>query len=126
MKKEKSVTVRKANIPLMAGETLSGFTNALDREGKNHIFTALGLDKKNSWTYIEDVYQKTVVFCVSSKNADYSHYSLSYERNKEGEFSFGDLVKVERVVSYKPMKNDIVIKSVSWKKTAQDIWQGVV
>jgi len=101
--------VHKANIPLVTGESVQDFTQAMSDAARKWVMDQLKMDPKQDYAYVVDVYSSVVVLSVNiySKSEDkrgkYMYSAATYERDAEtGVFTFSNLSEVQRVTTYKP------------------------
>lgn len=116
-----NVIVHKAEIQLLEGETISGFTQALCSAAHEYLKTKLSLGKED-WVYTTDVKAKVAVANVYKREGKTSYWAVNYERDEKGTFSFSDLTEVRPVMSYVP-----VSPSLSVSKSAEHgLFQGIL
>lgn len=135
------VLIHKASLSLMSNESISAFTQKLNREARKHIFQKLNIIKGDGW--LVEAYSDKVVFAVyKDNNEPTNYYAFEYSRNKDGKFEFGKSYEVERVTSYKP-KSNLISKNESvtekrniekniplefgcWRETEKNLWTGIL
>lgn len=113
------VIVHKANIPLMKGESISKFTQTLSEKAKDHCFTKLNMVAGKDYAWMAEAFDDSVVLSTYKGSKPNKYYAFTYGRDaKTGEFSFGSLTEVEKVIGYKPKELKIT--------KARDMWANVL
>jgi hypothetical protein len=135
MSEERTVIVHKASVNLVGGESIHDFTHKLSSKGKEYVFKKLNITKKTGWGYMVEAYGDKVVFEVTKRNPEmsgvYKYYGVPYVR-KDGNFEFGELTEVEKVTSFKPVKDSMsVTKSgstveIKLEDVEKDFWNGAI
>ena len=142
MKKTTNVVVHKANIPLIKGESINSFTDALNTAGRVHIKESLNISKGGGGWMVESDATKAV-FNVYGNDID-KYYAVKYTRDKKtGAFSFQQPMEVKRVTKFVPVPTTAVPKTVSggifitksgaekpgfWEyaETEKSLWNGII
>lgn len=126
--------VHKANVPLMADESLRQFTHELEKAAKPYIAQKFNLDDDAS-AWPMEVYANKAVFNVIPEWEDVSKdfmLAVKFERDKEGTFTFGETQKVKPVTTYQVTKRAELprtfgISSVTADvETKKSLWHGVL
>lgn len=107
------VLVHKANIPMMKGESLNQFTNMLSAEGRKHVMAKLNIAPKSGGAWMTETFQDRVVFSTYRENEPTRYHSFTYERGKDGGFTFGPVTEVVRVTSFEPKPGISITKGQS-------------
>jgi hypothetical protein len=137
------VVVHKANIALATGESIGRYTQALNEAGRKHVLQKLNMTQKGGYVYMVEAFSESAIFEVY-KNAtsdaevsSYTFFAAPYKR-KEGNFTFGELVEVERVTSFKRKASmDFGVAKarsenpekelfVGWRRSTKAFWSGVL
>lgn len=118
MEKTIDVLVHKAKINLVDGESIGDFTRDLSISAKEYIKTAKG-NEKDSYAYLIEAYSNKVVMSYYGSGKD-KYYSVSYSRDKNGNFSFSNIQEVKRVTTFKPANNNVGQKSVKITKSKDE------
>jgi len=119
------VVVHKANVPLARGESLRAYTAALSEAGRQHAMQKLNLIAKSGDVFMVEAYSDSAIFEVykygeEGQAGKFNFYATKYSRDKNGNFSFGDLLEVQRVTSFKPKTEFEVTKS------GEGFWTGLL
>lgn len=127
MSDERTVIVHKASVSLNSGETIHEYIRKVSQKGREHCKKKLNLEEKKSYVYMEEAYGDSAVFSVE-KYTDAStggakYYDVSYKRDGE-DFEFGELTEVEKVTSFKPVKEKISVAKIKLDK--EDFWSGAI
>lgn len=94
------VVVHKANVPLMDGESIYQFTSKLSDESRMYVEKKMLLSRdKGDYTWMVELFASSVIMSVTKVRMPTKMYALSYTR-KDGMFSFGTPVEVERKTTY--------------------------
>jgi len=104
-----SVAVHKANIKLNSGETIDSFIQKLYEAGKKYVYNKFKI-KEDSSSWLVESFGDYVVFALSKMNEPMKYFAFTYNRNEKGDFDFGKLVEVKRVINYEPVNDIEVIK----------------
>lgn len=107
------VLVHKANIVLMKDESINQFTNLLSEEGRKYIMAKLNIAPQKGGAWMTETFHDRAVFSTYKDNYSTRHYSFTYERDKDGKFTFGPLIEVIRTTLYKPKPGIIITKTQS-------------
>lgn len=104
-----NVIVHKS-LDLRSGETLSQFTSDLATKGRDHVMKKLNMADSDGGAYMLEVFSKSVVFRVwkakESPSKDKT-IAFTFERDKNGNFSFGDTTEVIRVTRFEVKPNSV-------------------
>lgn len=135
------VVVHKANVPLLAGESLRDFTRALSDAGRTHLATALSLPNKGVDVYMVESFATYAVYNVYrwgegvAKVDKDKYYRVDYARDKTGAFTFTTATEVRRVTTFKPVAQSVA-KSADgvtettdqspWEPVEKGFWSGVI
>ena len=96
------VLVYKQNVPINNGESISDYTDKLSTAARSHIMGKLNIAKGNGGAWAVEIYNDKAVMCVYKGEESNKYYMVKYSRDKNGTFNFGDMIEVERVISFKP------------------------
>lgn len=108
--KTHDVVVHKANIQLLAGESVRDFTRALSDAGRKHIQKAQNLPNKGTDVFMLEAFSKTAVFEVFKFGPDVQpgdrmkFFAAQYVRKANGDFEFSGSSEVRRVTRFEPAK----------------------
>lgn len=108
-----NVVVHKANIPLMAGESVRDFTRALSDAGRQHIKKAHNLPNKGADVYMIEAFSKSAVFEVyrfgegTQPQDRMRFYATEFTRKDNGSFEFTPTSEVRRVTRFEPVKTPV-------------------
>lgn len=121
MQKTKKVSVHKSTITLNTGETIHQYTQKVSSKGRSHCEKKLNLGSKKNYIFTEEIFGDKAVFGVEKYDSvgGLKYYGVTYKRSGD-DFEFGDLVEVEKVTSFRPVKTGIPMKK------SEDFWSGVV
>lgn len=101
------VVVHKANVPMLKGETLRQFTQALSDSGQVYLRRKLNLLESDGAFMLETMADKAVFEVYQSKAVNgmprCKYYALKFTRKSDGAFEFGESVEVRRITSYEPI-----------------------
>lgn len=125
------VIVHKANVPMMKGESLYTFMEALRNAGRAFLMQKYNVDSKKGSVYPIEVYADKAVFKVTP---DYEKpvsndfcVAVKFNRDTNGTFTFTDTMKVVPVTTYVAASEINVTKAMgmpNWVKGG--IFTGVV
>lgn len=106
------VAVTKANIPLLKGETIRQFTNALSEAGQPFLKRKLNLQKSDFVFMVETMSNISVFEVFKEHSTDGKRirfFATKFTRDvKNGLFEFGETVEVRRVTSFEPVAGKTV------------------
>lgn len=108
--------VHKANISLLSKESIDEFRSKLREAVCAHMATTHALNSKTDDCWAAEVYGDSVIVCVyknesmlgSSRSSSY--YRVSYTRDKDGVFTFGESTKVKRTEVWTAVTDGVSIK----------------
>jgi len=121
---ETQVSVEKSQLPLKDGETLRDFLKSMGMSVMEHLKNKVSIGK-DADVYPVDIYGDKVIVdlyvgsepnLVAEGESRVKYYQMSYVRNVNGEFEFGDPVEMEKRIVFIP-KGEPVQKS---------FWSGVL
>jgi uncharacterized protein with LGFP repeats len=114
------VIVHKANIALQNGESLHDFSNSLSNAAKGHALQQLNIVDGKGGAWMVEAYSDRVVLEVwqEGKTPRYMYQQMGYVRDKDGNFTFNNMIEVKRVTTFKPTKDAISVT----KAAEQDFW----
>jgi hypothetical protein len=117
------INVDKAFLPLIGNESLCSFSQRLTTDVRAYVHEKLGLDRQKSYLWISDIFADSLVVEIDQEGdlgGSSRLYQLAWASRGEGAgFTFGDLVRVRRKVTYVPVVDRPVTKSA-------DFWRGVI
>lgn len=123
-----NVIVHKAEIQLMDGETLNGFSQAICGAAAEYVKKNMSLGKED-WTYVADVKADVLVASVYKREGKSSYWALKYARDEAGAFSFSDMTEVRPVMNYVPVKPSLAVKKSAEPETVvieKSIFSGIL
>ena len=103
------IFVRK-DVKLETGESLSDFTDAAQTSARSWLKQQLNLGTRD-YIYTVEIFSKSMILNVSSYDTNdkrkEAYYAISYTRKEDGNFEFGSMLEVERVVSFQAKQSGI-------------------
>jgi len=143
------VVVHKANLPLVNGESVQDFTQALSDAARKWCMEKLRMDAAKDYCYVVDVYTGVAILSCSiysqgeDKRGKYLYNAVTYERDADtGVFTFSNMVEVQRVTTYRAKTVVTTTKSAQgtaehtapapghgadgWAPTSKALWAGVI
>jgi len=99
--------VHKANVPMLKGETLRMFTQALSDSGSTYLRRKLNLLEQDGVYMLETMADQAVFEAYKTNGPtgkpSCKYYALKFKRKSDGGFEFGESVEVHRVTQYEPV-----------------------
>lgn len=112
------VVVHKANVPMMDGETIGEFTNALQKAGCEFVKKAQSISKAGYSYMVEAFGDSAVFYCSDYTDSNYTlkagmpkYFAATYKRDKNGIFSFDKLKEVVRKTVFEPAASEKATES---------------
>lgn len=102
-----TVQVHKANIPLMAGESLRAFTKELTKQAVPVLLQKFNSDEKKGGAWPLEVFATKAVYMIAPEWSDAKKdqmVAFEFERDDKGAFKLGEVVKVKAVTQYEVQK----------------------
>jgi hypothetical protein len=111
------------SIDLLQGESLDQFSCALNDSGRPVVSRKLNLTK-NDGSYMAQVFDGVSIWSIYSNNGgDKSgYYALTYSRDTQGNFTFGDIVEVRRTTTYEPVGTLSKTTKSMWVEAEKAVW----
>ena len=100
------VTIYKQNLPLMSGESTNDFARAIEQAATKKLQgDTLSSPCHSSWT--RAIFSDNVVMSVSQQSGPSKLAQMSYKRDKQGAFTFGEPSEVKSRTSYVPVATSV-------------------
>lgn len=132
-----TVTVHKAAITLMKGESIAMYCATLKQAAREYIMKKFNIGKEgNAWPM--EVYSNKAVFAVapdmSKPPSNDFMVAVTYKRDDKGMFGFSDTMKVKAVTSFEPVDGVQLTKALdmdNWtpvdeEPVTKSLWGGVL
>ena len=122
------VVVHKANIPLLAGESLYDFTTNLSRAGSEHLRSSLNIAKGKGHAWMMEAFADTAIYSTYKNDEPTKYYAMTYKRDKNGDFEFGKALEVRRKTVFTPKTETMPLTKSKEEETvikAEGTWDVV-
>lgn len=126
----KEVTVHKANVALIQGESLSAFSMAIRDASQAAMRKSFTLSDKD-YVYVIEIFGDSVVLELYRSGTGKTLYLMMPYERKAGVFNFGKASEVRRVTTFLPavdsstLGNQVEVKKAleSIEKASREAWR---